>query len=95
MAADEPKTIPISTTEVESDSRGTSDGDESDKEQRLAPAAGKSTFHSVEDHRFYKPIDSYEGLHRWDPHFEWTPEEEKRIVRKVSGPIQAYSVTRS
>lgn len=33
---------------------------------------------------FYKPIDSYEGRHRYDPSFEWTPKEEKRVVRKVS-----------
>ena len=33
--------------------------------------------------RYYKPIDTYEGRHRWDPNAEWTPEEEKRIIRKV------------
>ena len=33
---------------------------------------------------YYKPIDSYEGAHRYDPDFEWTPAEEKKIVRKVS-----------
>lgn len=32
---------------------------------------------------FYKPIDSYEGRHRYDPNFEWEPKEEKRVVRKV------------
>lgn len=36
-----------------------------------------------QDLRFYKPIASYEGLHRWDPYFEWTPKEEKQLVRKV------------
>ena len=33
---------------------------------------------------YYKPIDSYEGAHRYDPDFEWTPAEEKKVVRKVS-----------
>ena len=33
---------------------------------------------------YYKPIDTYEGRHRYDPTFEWTPAEEKRVVRKVS-----------
>lgn len=33
---------------------------------------------------FYKPIDSFEGRHRWDPEFEWTEKEERRLVRKVS-----------
>ncbi|KAF2101585.1 MFS general substrate transporter [Rhizodiscina lignyota] len=32
---------------------------------------------------FYRPIDTYEGLHRWDPDFEWEPKEERRIVRKI------------
>ena len=34
-----------------------------------------------QDH--YKPVDSYEGLHRYDPDFEWELEEERKIVRKV------------
>lgn len=25
----------------------------------------------------------YEGRHRFDPNYTWTPEEEKRLVRKV------------
>lgn len=36
----------------------------------------------LEDH--YKPIEKYEGIHRYDPDFEWEPEEERRVVRKVS-----------
>jgi hypothetical protein len=42
-----------------------------------------STFDTTEDPRFYKPIPEYEGIHRWDPDFEWTETEEKAIVRKV------------
>lgn len=34
--------------------------------------------------RQYRPIDTYEGIHRFDPDFDWEPEEERRIVRKVS-----------
>jgi hypothetical protein len=34
--------------------------------------------------RFYKPLDSYEGKHRYDPDFDWEPEEERKVVRKVS-----------
>ena len=30
-----------------------------------------------------EPIDTYEGKHRWDPYFEWQPDEEKRVVRKI------------
>lgn len=31
----------------------------------------------------YRPVDSYEGLHRYDPDFEWEPEEERKVIRKV------------
>lgn len=40
-------------------------------------------FDTTEDPRYYKPIPEYEGIHRWDPDFEWTDEEEKAVVRKV------------
>lgn len=42
-----------------------------------------SAFDTSEDPRYYKPIPTYEGIHRWDPDFEWTEEEEKRLIRKV------------
>lgn len=31
----------------------------------------------------YRPVDTYEGLHRYDPDFEWELEEEKKVIRKV------------
>jgi hypothetical protein len=31
----------------------------------------------------YRPVDSYEGIHRYDPDFVWEKGEEKRLVRKV------------
>jgi hypothetical protein len=40
-------------------------------------------FDTTEDPRYYKPIPEYEGIHRWDPDFEWTEEEEKAVVKKV------------
>lgn len=43
-----------------------------------------AAFDMTEDVRFYKPIDSYEGMHRWDPDFEWEEWEERKVVRKVS-----------
>ena len=33
--------------------------------------------------KYYKPIDNYEGAHRYDPDFQWDPKEEQRLVRKV------------
>ncbi|KAL4753318.1 hypothetical protein BDW72DRAFT_210477 [Aspergillus terricola var. indicus] len=90
MAVDEKKTPPISTGEVEADSRGVSETDDSDREQGR-PGFKKSTFSATEDPRFYKPIDTYEGLHRWDPDFEWTEEEERKIVRKIDARVCTFA----
>lgn len=35
------------------------------------------------DVRFYRPVEGYEGMHRYDPLEQWTPQEEKKLVRKV------------
>lgn len=43
----------------------------------------RETF-QVDSLRFsYRPVDSYEGLHRFDPDFEWHLQEEKEVVRRV------------
>lgn len=31
----------------------------------------------------YKPISTYEGIHRYDPKFQWQDAEENKIIRKV------------
>jgi hypothetical protein len=36
--------------------------------------------------KFYEPIPEYEGRHRWDPTAEWTPAEEKKLIRTVRIP---------
>ena len=49
--------------------------------------AGKtreSAFDTESFESYYKPIESYEGYHRWDPKFQWEAKEEKKLVRKVS-----------
>ena len=63
-------------------SASSTDGSEEDW-QKNERHKGEGTFEAREGHHFYRPIDSYEGLHRWDPDFQWTEKEEKRIVRKV------------
>lgn len=35
----------------------------------------------------YKPIEKYEGRHRFDLHATWSDEEEKKLVRRVSSFI--------
>lgn len=49
-------------------------------------AAGKtreSAFDTDSFEHHYKPIEEYEGYHRWDPSFQWEAKEEKKLVRKV------------
>jgi hypothetical protein len=33
--------------------------------------------------RHFRPIDEYEGVHRYDPDYVWHPDDEKKVVRKV------------
>lgn len=35
----------------------------------------------------YRPVDTYEGIHRYDPDFGWESEEETKVVRKVRAYI--------
>ncbi|KAK5158248.1 hypothetical protein LTS14_003266 [Recurvomyces mirabilis] len=49
----------------------------------LGTREGRTTFKTESLEEYYKPINSYEGAHRYDPQFEWTPAEEKRLVRKL------------
>ena len=56
---------------------------------RRRSAAGTFDNDSLES--YYKPIEAFEGSHRFDPKFEWDKQEEKRIVRKVSySPRHTY-----
>ena len=43
-----------------------------------------SVFDDVDASEIYKPIEKYEGRHRFDPKATWSPEEERRLVRVVS-----------
>ncbi|KAJ5244086.1 hypothetical protein N7489_004182 [Penicillium chrysogenum] len=69
-----------------------SSADGSDEEwQKSDQQKGEGTFGAGEGHHFYRPIDSYEGLHRWDPNFQWTEKEEKRIVRKIDARVCTFA----
>lgn len=53
---------------------------------------GKTFDGSSSQEDFYKPIASYEGIHRYDPKFDWEPEEERKVVRKVRNtPLFTHS----
>lgn len=57
--------------------------------------AGKtreSAFETESFEQFYKPIETYEGYHRWDPQFQWEGNEEKRLVRKVCYIMLRYGL---
>lgn len=42
-----------------------------------------NVFEASEAAELYKPIEGFEGTHRFDPSITWTQEEEKALVRKV------------
>jgi hypothetical protein len=44
---------------------------------------GRHVYETEDTKEIYKPIEGYEGAHRFDPNFTWDPEEEKRLVRTV------------
>ncbi|KAJ5618292.1 hypothetical protein N7528_006935 [Penicillium herquei] len=90
MASEDNKIVEISA--IQKDSPGASDLDESDREwQQQYSHSGEGTFEVKEGHQFYRPIDSYEGIHRWDPNFEWTKEEEQKIVRKIDTRVLTFA----
>ncbi|KAK3650371.1 hypothetical protein LTR56_006350 [Elasticomyces elasticus] len=56
----------------------------------FSKSEGRTTFETSSLDSHYKPIDSYEGRHRYDPDFEWTPAEEKKVVRKIDYKICSW-----
>lgn len=44
---------------------------------------GASVFDDAAAAEFYKPIEKYEGRHRFDPSAQWTAAEEKKLLSKV------------
>lgn len=78
---DRPANIESKSTYV---SKETAIGSASESDQSLSHEHGSGdVFANGGDSRYYEPIASYEGRHRWDPHAEWTEQEEKKLVRKV------------
>jgi hypothetical protein len=51
--------------------------------------SGATTFETDGLETFYRPIEGYEGAHRYDPEYTWSAADEKRVVRKVS----VYSIS--
>lgn len=60
----------------------------------IDPSKHTATFETFGDDSYYTPIDNYEGKHRYDPTFEWEPQEEKKLVRKVTKYMISICKTR-
>ncbi|GMF80316.1 unnamed protein product [Aspergillus oryzae] len=94
MASDNHKEATANVEPVKDDSKQVSAGSSSETLPVAAPKRVKDisegAFDTTEDPRFYKPIDDYEGIHRWDPDFEWGEQEEKKLIRKGTSIVSAF-----
>ena len=59
----------------------------SDTKLGIVDKLGQHVYEDEETKALYKPIEGYEGSHRFDPDFKWTPEEEKRLVKTLDWRI--------
>lgn len=88
-----PQTIPttsgddlstIGKTEVEPTASTASSDIKVDSSGFWRKQKGEATFVTKSLGKDYsRPVETYEGIHRYDPDFDWEPEEEKKVVRKV------------
>lgn len=65
-------------------------------DEEASAVKGSHTLGSTEDHIFADPVTAdywrkvyeragYENRHRFDPSFQWSAEDEKKLIRKVGG----------
>ena len=62
-----------------------------DRRRSSVTAVRLGTFSNAADDDFYRPIDSYEGVHRYDPKFSWDAADEKKLVRKLDWKICTWA----
>ncbi|KAE8158185.1 major facilitator superfamily domain-containing protein [Aspergillus tamarii] len=95
MASDGYKEATANVEPVKDDSKQVSAGSSSETLPVAAPNRvrdiSEGAFDTTEDPRYYKPIDEYEGIHRWDPDFEWEEQEEKKLIRKIDLRICTFA----
>lgn len=72
----EPTVTALDNLGHSSDSASTSDASTNKPLNSSVFISGGSVDH-------YEPIPEYEGRHRYDPTAQWTPQEEKVLVKKV------------
>ncbi|KAG6012368.1 hypothetical protein E4U43_007826 [Claviceps pusilla] len=51
------------------------------------PSKNKGIFASPEALEVYRPVEGFEGTHRFNPAAKWTDEEEKKLIRKLNWKI--------
>ncbi|KAL1297930.1 hypothetical protein AAFC00_006443 [Neodothiora populina] len=59
-------------------------------EPTLFAKSGNKPFDSDSFQSYFRPVETYEGIHRFDPSFEWEPQEEKKLVRKIDYRICSW-----
>ncbi|KAG5920256.1 hypothetical protein E4U42_006256, partial [Claviceps africana] len=69
--------------ETDFGSSSTSSLDESSNK----PSRNRGVFVAPEAAEVYRPVQGFEGAHRFDPAAKWTDEEEKNLVRKLNWKI--------
>lgn len=72
--------VPVNVPSTAKSTRSSSDEDEHANENTIYG----SVFSDSRAQDFYKPIEKYEGRHRFDMHATWSEDEEKNLVRRVS-----------
>jgi hypothetical protein len=82
IAAAQPEAVVASSSEKNSS--------DFDSIRNLKQREGEA-YASGGDTRYYEPIDSYEGKHRWDPKADWTDKEEKHVIRKLDLRICSWA----
>lgn len=75
--------VPVNAPSTTKSTRSSSDEDEHANESTIYG----SVFSDSRAQEFYKPIEKYEGRHRFDMHATWSEDEEKKLVRRVSACI--------
>lgn len=81
--------VPVNVSSSVKSTRSSSDEDEHANESTIYG----SVFSDSRAQEFYKPIEKYEGRHRFDMHATWTEQEEKALVRRVSSCILASTTS--
>ncbi|KAI9654216.1 MAG: hypothetical protein M1821_006744 [Bathelium mastoideum] len=56
-------------------------------DEKLPLPQSSETFKTSGLEDYYRPVPHYEGIHRYDPQFDWEQSEERKVVRKIDKRI--------